>query len=45
MTPRRAFWQGVRNGGPLVLIVTPFGLVFGLIDTEAGLNLLQTIQF
>jgi len=44
-TPRQAFWQGIRNGGPLVLIVGPFGLVFGVIATEAGLNVLQTMAF
>ncbi|MFN4100288.1 MAG: AzlC family ABC transporter permease [Pararhodobacter sp.] len=45
MTPRRAFWQGIRNGGPLILIVGPFALVFGVIATEAGLNVLQTMAF
>lgn len=45
MTPRRAFWTGVRNGGPFVLIVAPFGLVFGVVATEAGLNVAQTMAF
>jgi len=44
-TPGQAFWQGVRNGGPFVLIVGPFGLVFGVVATEAGLNVLQTMAF
>lgn len=45
MSPIRAFWQGVRNGGPFMLIVGPFGLVFGVVATEAGLDLLQTMAF
>lgn len=41
----RVFWQGVRNGGPFMLIVGPFGLVFGVVATEAGLDLWQTMSF
>ena len=44
-TPGQAFWQGVRNGGPFMLIVGPFGLVFGVVATEAGLDVLQTMVF
>lgn len=44
-TPRRAFWQGLRNGGPFILIVAPFGAVFGVVATEAGLDLVQTMAF
>ncbi len=43
--PRRAFWQGLRDGGPFILIVGPFGLVFGVVATEAGLNVVQTMAF
>ena len=45
LTPRQAFWQGLRHGGPFVLIVGPFGLVFGVVATEAGLNVLQALSF
>ena len=44
-SPARAFWQGVRNGGPFVLIVGPFAVVFGVVATEAGLNVWQTLAF
>ncbi|MCA2012608.1 AzlC family ABC transporter permease [Pararhodobacter sp. CCB-MM2] len=44
-TPRQSFWQGVRDGGPFILIVGPFGLVFGVVATEAGLDVLQTMAF
>lgn len=45
MSPRQSFWLGLRNGGPFVLIVGPFGLVFGVVGTEAGLSLAQTMGF
>ena len=37
------FWQGVRDELPLMFGVIPFGLVFGVLGTESGLNPLQTI--
>lgn len=40
---RSAFWRGLRAGAPFVLIVVPFGLVFGVVATEAGLNLSETM--
>ncbi|WP_323021484.1 AzlC family ABC transporter permease [Pararhodobacter sp.] len=45
ITPSSAFWQGVRNGGPFILIVAPFGLVFGVVAGEAGLDVWQTMAF
>ena len=38
-----AYWQGFRAGMPFVLVVAPFGLLFGVVATEAGLDLLQTM--
>lgn len=45
MTPdtRSAFWMGVRGGAPFTLIVVPFALVFGVVATEAGLSLAETM--
>lgn len=40
---RSAFWRGFRAGAPFVLIVVPFALVFGVVATEAGLNLSETM--
>jgi len=45
LTPRRAYFQGLRAGTPFVLVVMPFGIVFGVVATEAGLNLLETFSF
>ena len=39
----RAYWQGFRAGAPFVLVVAPFGLLFGVVATEAGFDLMQTM--
>lgn len=38
-----AFWQGFKAGVPFVLVVAPFGLLFGVVATEAGMDLWQTM--
>ena len=40
---RSAFWSGFRDCSPFILVVAPFGLLFGVVATEAGLNLLETM--
>ena len=40
---RSVFWQGVRAGAPFILVIAPFGLLFGAVATEAGFTLIQTI--
>jgi predicted branched-subunit amino acid permease len=37
--------QGLRAGAPFLLAIVPFGAVFGVVATEAGLNLAQTMAF
>ena len=37
------FWAGVREEVPLIFGVAPFGLVFGVLGIESGLNPWQTI--
>ncbi|MFQ6547524.1 AzlC family ABC transporter permease [Aestuariibius sp. 2305UL40-4] len=44
-TPKSAYWLGVRDGAPFVLAVAPFAMLFGVVATEAGLDLLQTLSF
>ncbi|MGS4944425.1 AzlC family ABC transporter permease [Meridianimarinicoccus sp. RP-17] len=44
-TPRRAFLRGVRAGAPFILVIAPFGLLFGVVGTEAGLNLAEVMGF
>lgn len=40
---RSAFWRGFRIGTPFVFGVAPFALVFGVIATEAGLNIYEVM--
>jgi predicted branched-subunit amino acid permease len=40
---RSAFWRGYRDCCPFILVVAPFGLLFGAVSTEAGLNLIETM--
>ncbi|PKP85126.1 MAG: branched-chain amino acid transporter AzlC [Alphaproteobacteria bacterium HGW-Alphaproteobacteria-2] len=40
---RSAYWRGFRAGAPFVLVVAPFGLLFGVVGTEAGLDLAQVM--
>ncbi len=39
------FWQGFRDSMPFILVVVPFGLLFGVIATESGLSLFETMVF
>jgi len=45
MTLSKDFWNGVRDGTPFILVIVPFGAVFGVVATEAGLNLAQVMGF
>ena len=46
MTPiRSAFLRGCLASAPFVIVVIPFALLFGVVATEAGLNLLQVMLF
>jgi 4-azaleucine resistance transporter AzlC len=44
-TPKSVFWRGFRAGLPFLLVVAPFGLLFGVVGTEAGLSILQVLSF
>ena len=39
-----AFWAGFRASSPFILVVFPFGLLFGVVGMEAGLNLEQVMS-
>ncbi|MFN3938165.1 MAG: AzlC family ABC transporter permease [Gemmobacter sp.] len=43
--PARAFMRGLRDGAPFALVVVPFGVLFGVVATEAGLNLTEVMAF
>lgn len=40
---RQAFWKGYVMSSPFILVVAPFGLIFGVAATEAGLDLWQAM--
>jgi 4-azaleucine resistance transporter AzlC len=44
-SPLRAFWSGLRDSLPFLLVVAPFGMVFGVVAIEAGLTLAETMGF
>jgi len=44
-TGKSAYWRGVRHGAPFILVVTPFALLFGVVATEAGLSIFETMVF
>ncbi|MCC5984667.1 MAG: AzlC family ABC transporter permease [Rhodobacteraceae bacterium] len=42
---RSPFWQGFRDALPFLLVIVPFGMVFGVAATEAGLNIAEVMGF
>ncbi|MDU8928436.1 AzlC family ABC transporter permease [Alisedimentitalea sp. MJ-SS2] len=48
MPPARVnstFWAGVRTSAPFILVIVPFALLFGVVATEAGLTIFDTLAF
>jgi predicted branched-subunit amino acid permease len=41
----RAFRRGLINAAPFSLVIIPFALLFGVVATEAGLTLFETMSF
>ncbi len=44
-TPKSDFWRGMRDGAPFILVIIPFGGLFGVVATEAGLNVFEALSF
>ncbi|SEW39070.1 Predicted branched-chain amino acid permease (azaleucine resistance) [Cognatiyoonia koreensis] len=44
-TAKSAYLKGIRDGSPFLVMAIPFALVFGVVATEAGLTLGQTLGF
>ena len=44
-TTKSAFWAGVRDGAPFMVVAGPFALLFGVLATEAGLNVFEVMSF
>jgi len=42
-TTKSIFWQGVRDGAPFILVIVPFSTLFGVVATEAGLSVFETL--
>lgn len=42
---RRAFLSGARDALPFTFVVSPFALLFGVVATEAGLDVVETLAF
>ena len=40
-----AYWAGFRHSLPFLLVIVPFGLLFGVAGSEAGFNLLEVMGF
>lgn len=40
-----AFWSGARQCLPFIFVVVPFALLFGVVATEAGLSVFETLSF
>ncbi|WP_102226731.1 AzlC family ABC transporter permease [Acidimangrovimonas sediminis] len=44
-SPRSHYLRGLRDGAPFIFVVAPFGMLFGMVATEAGLPLTQVMGF
>ncbi|MEM1363877.1 MAG: AzlC family ABC transporter permease [Pseudomonadota bacterium] len=44
-TTKSPFWMGCRDAAPFLLVVGPFAVLFGVLATEAGLNVVETMTF
>lgn len=42
---RTGFWRGFRDGVPFLAVVIPFATLFGVVATEAGLSVFETLSF
>ncbi len=44
-TTKSAFWAGFRDSAPFLIVAAPFAVLFGVVATEAGLNVFETLAF
>lgn len=44
-TGKSIFWKGVWDAAPFILVIGPFSVLFGVLATEAGLDLLAVMSF
>ncbi|SEV94789.1 Predicted branched-chain amino acid permease (azaleucine resistance) [Aliiroseovarius sediminilitoris] len=43
--PKRHFLRGMRDALPFILVLVPFAALFGVVATEAGLNVVEVMSF
>ena len=44
-TIKSAYFFGLRDSAPFLLVIAPFAMLFGVVATEAGLNVLEALLF
>lgn len=44
-TPKEAFWHGFWQSSPFLIVILPFGLLFGITAMDAGMSLAQVLGF
>ena len=44
-TTGTSYWRGFRDGLPFLIVLMPFAMLFGVVATEAGLPLVETMGF
>jgi predicted branched-subunit amino acid permease len=44
-TAKSVFWRGACDALPFALVVGPFAMLFGVVATEAGLDIVETMAF
>ena len=44
-TTKSAYWKGFFDGAPFIAVAAPFAALFGVLGTEAGLNLFEVMMF
>ncbi len=42
---KSSFWRGFRTGVPFLMVIIPFGLLFGIVATDAGMTSFQALAF
>lgn len=42
---KSAYRSGIRDGSPFILVIIPFAMLFGVLATEAGLSVFETLSF
>lgn len=42
---KSAYWKGFRDSTPFIVVIIPFSILFGVVATEAGLSVFETLTF